>query len=158
MNTRPARPGDFSTLASLRIELLRQSGRLDGVDTAALQTAITRFFAAYNGRTCHTLVAEEGRQVVGMGSVSLFDRPPTPGNLAGRQAWLSNLCVIASHRGQGIGSRLLAELIQRARDLGAGRVSLHASVQMRPLYQRHGFQLREDELQLDLTARSARSQ
>jgi GNAT superfamily N-acetyltransferase len=74
----------------------------------------------------HTLVAEEGGEVVGF--AELEDD--------------GHLDMLYCHKdavGRGIGSLLYAAVEERARGLGVGRISAEASITARPFFVRHGF-------------------
>jgi ribosomal protein S18 acetylase RimI-like enzyme len=56
--------------------------------------------------------------------------------------YLSILAVLASHRGQGIGSRLLHEVRRRAETMGCGCIALHTEISnadAQRMYARHGY-------------------
>jgi GNAT superfamily N-acetyltransferase len=69
------------------------------------------------GRIC---CATDGDSIVGMVSI-LFTVSTAEG---GRAAWLEDMVVHPSRRGQGIGERLLHEAITGARAAGCSRVTL----------------------------------
>jgi predicted GNAT family N-acyltransferase len=52
---------------------------------------------------------------------------------------IGRMAVLADWRGRGLGSKLLDELVQIARERGMRRVELHAQVHAIPFYQRAGF-------------------
>jgi ribosomal protein S18 acetylase RimI-like enzyme len=64
--------------------------------------------------------AADGESIVGMVSI-LFTVSTAEG---GRAAWLEDMIVHPSRRGQGIGDRLLHEAINRARAAGCSRITL----------------------------------
>jgi ribosomal protein S18 acetylase RimI-like enzyme len=63
---------------------------------------------------------------------------------------IDGICVARTHRGNGVGSRLLAALYQEAAELGYGAVRLDViqdNFRARALYERHGFRaVRTEEL------------
>lgn len=77
---------------------------------------------------------------------------------------VGRMAVLASHRGQGVGSALLRQIIAFARKQGLSALTLHAQLHAIPLYQRQGFELTGEEfedaslphrpMQLDLERRS----
>jgi ribosomal protein S18 acetylase RimI-like enzyme len=89
------------------------------------------------------LIARRGEGVVGMLTVVLF-RIPT-----GVRAWVEDVVVDGSARGQGVGRRLLSTAVKLARGAGARTVDLtsrpdrHAA---NTLYVQAGFVLRESNL------------
>jgi GNAT superfamily N-acetyltransferase len=91
-----------------------------------------------DARIGRILVARDGREVVGMVNL-LFTISTAEG---GRVAWLEDLIVHPSHRGKGMGSQLIKEAVQFARERGIRRITLLTdgdnSDAIR-FYERHGF-------------------
>jgi len=52
---------------------------------------------------------------------------------------IGRMAVLADYRGNGIGSRLLAAVIEQAKRTGHRQVFLHAQVNVIGFYQKHGF-------------------
>jgi len=52
---------------------------------------------------------------------------------------IGRMAVLGEHRGQGVGSRILAALLERARELGMTCVVLNAQTHALSFYARHGF-------------------
>lgn len=81
--------------------------------------------------------------VVGMVNVLEFRRMPRPrsGEPTSASAWgyLANFFVRAEHRGSGLGSLMLAELVEYADRVGWARVVLSPSEESVGLYERFGF-------------------
>ncbi len=84
------------------------------------------------------LVEVEG-EAVACGTLALFVRPPYPGNLAGREAYLLNMYTLPAWRKRGMASALLDAMAAYAREQQLGKLWLHASDQGRALYERFGF-------------------
>jgi ribosomal protein S18 acetylase RimI-like enzyme len=83
-------------------------------------------------------VARDGEAVVGMVSL-LFTVSTAAG---GPVCWLEDLIVAPSHRGGGLGSRLLQTAIEYARARGFARITLltdKANAGALRFYERHGF-------------------
>ncbi len=74
----------------------------------------------------HTLVADEGAEVVGFAELE-------------EDGHLDMLYSRADAVGRGVGSRLYGAVEGRARGLGLGRISTEASITARPFFVRHGF-------------------
>jgi GNAT superfamily N-acetyltransferase len=75
----------------------------------------------------------------GMVNLKVFERMPSPGRSPSRWGYLANLFVDRPFRNQGIGTQLLAALLDAARDEGLVRVVLSPSEQSVSLYSRMGF-------------------
>ena len=81
---------------------------------------------------------EAGSAILGM--VSLLYTVSTA--RGGRVAFLEDMIVAPQHRGQGVGTRLLAAAIDHARDAGCLRITLltdHDNQEAMHFYRRHGF-------------------
>lgn len=82
--------------------------------------------------------AEDGR-IVGTTTVAVFDTP------TGRRAWIEDVVVDASARGQGVGEALTREAVRRADEAGADHVDLTSAPYREAanrLYRRVGFEQR----------------
>ena len=52
---------------------------------------------------------------------------------------LGRIAVRRSHRGTGLGARLVAEMLRKARELGARQAELDAQCRVIPFYEKQGF-------------------
>lgn len=75
------------------------------------------------------------------------DRPVGTGRLL-PDAHIGRMAVLQAYRGQGVGSRLLVQLINEARRRGYAQVVLSAQTHAQPFYERHGF-IAEGSLYMD---------
>ena len=88
----------------------------------------------------HLLIARDGDRVVGMLTLVTFPIP------TGLRAWIEDVVVDESVRGQGVGAALSREAVRLAREAGARTIDLTSRPSREAanrLYQRLGFQLRE---------------
>jgi ribosomal protein S18 acetylase RimI-like enzyme len=136
----------IETVKEITIEFLQALARLlpqlapemNGPDLAEIQKMIA-------AEDCTQLVArlEPGGPIAGMLTLIVF-RTPT-----GTQAWIEDVVVDETARGQGLGEALTRAGMQRALDLGAKSVSLTsrpARAAANRLYLRMGFQRWETNL------------
>lgn len=83
------------------------------------------------------LVSEDGRLLATAGlivaDVRFGDREPIP------VAGVGGVLVTASHRGRGLGERVITEILERASGLGPEVAMLFCLPDRVPLYRRHGF-------------------
>ncbi|MGC3998881.1 MAG: GNAT family N-acetyltransferase [Anaeromyxobacter sp.] len=77
----------------------------------------------------HAIALEDGRCV---GTGRLVEQ-------AGGVGRVGRMAVAATHRGAGVGGRVLALLEQQARASGLGGIELHAQVHAEAFYARHGY-------------------
>ncbi len=148
---RIAGPGDAAALAALRRAwTAEQSTRVDdaraddigaddgGDDDPGFEARFADWYQRESARRV-TWLAEVSGEPVGMMNLAVFDRMPRPGRDLGCWGYLGNAFVLAAHRGQGIGSRLLRALLGYADDHGYVRVVLSPSPRSVPFYGRFGF-------------------
>lgn len=81
----------------------------------------------------------DDRELVGVAWVAILPRVPRPGAAHRVSADLQSVFVLPEHRGDGIGTALVAAACAHAVSLGAGRVTVHSSEQAVPLYRGLGF-------------------
>ncbi len=141
MIVRQATQADIPVLVSLRMGLFCEVGELSDplVDVDLWQATSAYFSTAQADGSARSWVAEVGREVVASGTLALFVRPPYPGNLSGREAYLLNMYTLPAYRKQGMASALLNAMVAYACAEQLGKVWLHASDEGRPLYERVGF-------------------
>jgi len=104
---------------------------------------MTSRLAAGSGWRCW--VAEDQGQLVGTVWLYLIEKIPNP--VAEEAEWhgyISNLFVVPSRQGGGLGSRLLAACIEACDQREVDAVILWPTPRSRPLYERHGFTVRHD--------------
>jgi GNAT superfamily N-acetyltransferase len=95
-------------------------------------------------------IAESGRTAVGSIWVQLIEKIPNPIGESERYVYLTNFFVREAYRGQGIGSKLLAEALAWSRSKNAEVVLLKPTERSKPLYLRHGFLPADDFMELVL--------
>ncbi|WP_429233397.1 GNAT family N-acetyltransferase [Aeromonas salmonicida] len=141
MIIRQADMADIPALVSLRMGLFCEVGELaDPLADLDLWQATSAYFSAGQADgSARSWVAEVEGEVVASGTLALFVRPPYPGNLSGREAYLLNMYTLPAYRKQGMASALLDAIVVHASAEQLGKVWLHASDQGRPLYERMGF-------------------
>jgi GNAT superfamily N-acetyltransferase len=128
---------DLPALAALRRAWAEEQGDEPGVDDEFEQ----RFAGWYEAEQARrvTWIAEVDGRPAGMVNVATFERMPWPGRPPSRWGYLGNAFVPASYRGQGIGERLVAALLEYADAEGLVRVVLSPSARSVSLYEPLGF-------------------
>ncbi|MGY3930288.1 acetyltransferase [Aeromonas encheleia] len=141
MIIREAKAADIPALVRLRMALFCELGELDEplADGALWQATEAYFSAAARDGSARSWLVEVDGEAVACGTLALFVRPPYPGNLAGREAYLLNMYTLSAWRKRGMASALLDVMAAYARDQRLGKLWLHASEEGRPLYERLGF-------------------
>ncbi len=147
-NIRKATIEDLPLLIPLRLEVLRCANKLPA--DAPLEKVEENTLAYYRKSfdTQSTFLAFYNDTIVGCGSVSFYSVFPTCDCPNGTRAYIMNMYTREAYRQRGIASALLVELIQDARNYGAGYIALEATDMGRPLYKKHGFVPSKNEMHL----------
>lgn len=119
MRGRQATLTDIPALVALRMALFIELGEaLGGQEEAQHQASVDYFSRAMAEGRLISWVAEDEEAAGGLlavGSLTLFERPPYPGNLAGREAYLLNMYTRPAWRKRGLASRCHDRLCRPAR-------------------------------------------
>lgn len=139
---RVATLADLDALVELRLQLFACFPEALGkvADDTMRRVSQAYFTRAFEQGDCHTWVAEADNRIVAQGSLALFQRPPFPANLSGREAYLLNMYTLPDYRRRGYSKAILQQAMAFAREQGLGRIWLHASENGQPLYAQAGFQ------------------
>ena len=147
LEIRPARSDDIPTVVDYRGRMLRELGwsdesRLEQVAPLAEEYLRQQF--ASGG--CTGFVAEKpaasgsgAAEIVATVVVVWQSVPPSPRNLAGRQAYVLGMYVVPEYRRRGIAKALMEATVACATASGVPAITLHASDPGRALYEQLGF-------------------
>jgi GNAT superfamily N-acetyltransferase len=142
---RSAEPADAPILARLRYDF-RSS--LDPV-TEAEDDFVARCTGWMDARLApggawRCWVAESAGRIVGTVWLQLIEKLPNPVAEAEYHGYISNLYVDPGRRGAGLGSGLLDTCVQFCVHHAVDAILLWPTARSRPLYERHGFAVRQD--------------
>jgi GNAT superfamily N-acetyltransferase len=148
---RPATEADAAMLARLRFELRSSMHDVRENELAFIErcTRWMRERLRPNG-AWKCWIAEHDAVVLGAVWVQLIEKIPNPIGEPESYVYLTNFYVRAECRGQGIGSKLLAEALAWSRNQNAEAMILWPSERSKPLYLRHGFSSADDFMELVL--------
>ena len=96
------------------------------------------------------MAQSEAGEVIGSVALLLFPRLPSPDSVAAREGYLVNVYTVPQWRRRGVAAGLVAAAISSARELGLGRIRLHATPEGQVVYTAAGFRLRPDAMELRL--------
>jgi GNAT superfamily N-acetyltransferase len=152
---RPATIADLAALVRLRIALMREMGALDtedGTEATELAEAMRRYIAAElpAGGFLAWVGVDDGDQVIACGGLVFLQKPPSPQNQSGREAYIMNMYTVPPWRGRGVASRLFAAIVAQAREAGVRLIRLHTTADGRAVYERAGFRIVDNEMALRL--------
>jgi GNAT superfamily N-acetyltransferase len=98
--------------------------------------------------TCWAL--DDSGEVAGQLWLQLIEKLPNPVPELERHAYITNVYVVPRLRGAGLGAALLETALAYCREQSVDSVILWPTPQSRTLYQRHGFAVRNDLMELNL--------
>jgi GNAT superfamily N-acetyltransferase len=100
---------------------------------------LARWWAVHDDSHTAFVARRADREVVGMAWLALVPRVPRPGMTTRSSADIQSVFVVSDHRGNGIGSALVAAASEHALRLGAHRVTVSSGRKAVPMYERLGF-------------------
>ena len=84
--------------------------------------------------------------------IQLVEKIPNPRSEPEHHAYITNFYVEAFARGRGVGSQLLRAAIEWCQSRDVHDIILWPTERSRSLYERHGFAVREDIMELIIDA------
>ena len=147
-SVRLAKPTDAEALARLRYALRASTGRATESEADFIKRCAAWMENHLKTDAWHCWVAELNGQLIGALWLQLVEKIPNPRNEAEHHAYITNFYVQEEARGQGIGSRLLHLVLDWCRKRDVHAVILWPTERSRSLYERYGFAVREDLMEL----------
>lgn len=95
------------------------------------------------------LIVDQGR-IIATGAIIIYEFPPSYTNSSGKKAYVTNMYTIEEHRGKGIATNMLKQLVEEAKKQGITKMWLGASELGRPVYKKFGFKETEEWMELEL--------
>ena len=148
-----ANPSDAPGLARLRYALRASTGTATEPEAEFLERCavwMKERLAESDAWQCW--VAEENGRLLGALWIQLVEKIPNPRSEPEHHAYLTNFYVHESARGRNIGSSMLAAAIEWCRTRDVYEIILWPTERSRSLYQRHGFAVRGDIMELIIDA------
>lgn len=152
---RRADASDAGELARLRFAFRAEVGDRIVEDEGAFLLRCTRWMESRleSETRWQCWVAQRERHIVGHVWLQIVEKVPNPVDEPEEHAYITNMHVVESERGRGTGSLLLDAALRWCRLRGIDAAILWPSQRSRPFYERHGFAVREDLMQLVVTSR-----
>jgi GNAT superfamily N-acetyltransferase len=145
---RTANAADAGALARLRYALRASTGVATEAEADFIKRCEVWMAEHLKERAWHCWVAEINEYLAGAVWLQLVEKIPNPRSEPEHHAYITNFYVEEQARGQGIGSKLLREVIEWCRTRDVHAIILWPTERSRTLYERHGFAVRDDLLEL----------
>jgi GNAT superfamily N-acetyltransferase len=145
---RPGDPSDAPELARLRYEFRTELDPPTEAESIFVERC-TEWMARHlaPGGVWRCWVAVLGGTLVGTIWLQLIEKLPNPVGHLGLHGYISSVYVVPALRNAGIGSALMTACLAECRAQRVDAVFLWPTSRSRPLYQRHGFAVRDDLLE-----------
>ena len=145
---RKATVADIPALCEARKKQLIDEGL---APVASIDEELADYFATTlaNDSLVEWVLDQDG-EIVATAGLALMPFPPTYTNPAGTRGYITNMYTAPSHRGQGVATRLMAKLLDEAKERGIKKLLLSASEMGKPVYRKHGFRENDGWMELDL--------
>jgi len=151
VSIRRATINDAATLACLRYDFRTRNAPGDENRKDFIARCEKWMADRLGDGTWYCWIAELDSNVVGNIWLNLIEKIPNPAPETEFHAYITNFFVLEELRGQGVGSRLLETALSWCRERRIHAAILWPSERSRPLYERNGFAVRDDLLELIIT-------
>ena len=147
MEFRKAGMEDLALVAEYRKKMIADSGQKDtGIDKELEEYTREKM---EDGSLVEWLTEEEG-EVVATGAIVFYHMLPSSYNRTGWKGFIANMWTRPDHRRQGLATRMLDLCVAEARARGVTQLWLGASAVGKPVYQKYGFKVADDLLEMNV--------
>jgi GNAT superfamily N-acetyltransferase len=144
---------DLDELVRLRIEFLKEVQKVETrqYSEEELKTSLRAYLLeSMQNDAFVAWLAIENNEIVATSGLCFFQITPGFTLIDGKIAYILNIYTLPRWRGKGIGKTTFEHILQEAIVRGYKRISLHASDDGRPVYEKFGFRATNDEMELRL--------
>jgi GNAT superfamily N-acetyltransferase len=150
---RKATLADLDELVRLRIEFLKevQKAETRQYSEEELKTSLRAYLSeSMQNDVFVAWLAIVNDEIVATSGLCFFQITPGFTLIDGKIAYILNIYTLPRWRGKGVGKQVFDHILQEAIARGYKRISLHASDDGRPVYEKFGFRATHDEMELRL--------
>lgn len=143
-----AEADQFTLAMSSRLDTLRAVNHMAQED--GFSDELMRCTAEYLRTGEQTTVLAIDGEVIGCATICYTRVMPTPHHPSGKRAHVMNVHVREDYQRQGIARQMLERLIAEAKERGVTEITLDATDEGRPLYEKCGFAASDECMLLDV--------
>lgn len=151
---RKATLNDLDELVRLRIAFLKEVQAIETrqFSEEELNTSLREYLSKSikNDEFVAWLAISEG-EIIATSGLCFFQITPGFTLIDGKIAYILNIYTLPNWRGKGVGKQVFDHILQEAIGRGYKRISLHASNDGRPVYEKFGFRGTHDEMELRIS-------
>jgi GNAT superfamily N-acetyltransferase len=144
---------DLDELVRLRIEFLKEAQKAETrqYSEEELRTSLRAYLSeSMQNDEFVAWLAIADSKIIATSGLCFFRITPGFTLIDGKIAYILNIYTLPQWRGKGIGKQVFDHILQEAIGRGYKRISLHASDDGRPVYEKFGFRATNDEMELRL--------
>ncbi len=148
-----AKLADLDELVRLRIEFLKevQAAETRQFSEEELKTSLREYLSkSMQNDEFVAWLAIYNDEIIATSGLCFFQITPGFTLIDGKIAYILNIYTLPEWRGKGVGKQIFDCILKEAINRGYKRISLHASDDGRPVYEKFGFRLTGDEMELRL--------
>lgn len=144
ISVRLASKEDIPALVRLRLAYFEEEfGALPQAQLEAISAQLPQYFAAHLGEACIAAVAAlPNGHLAACALLTVTESPANPSFPNGRQGYVLGVFTEPQHRGRGLATRIMQQILAESRRLRLDTVRLSASEMGKGIYERLGFAVR----------------
>lgn len=145
ISVRLASKEDIPELVRLRLAYFDEEfGALPQAQLDAISAQLPPYFAAHLGTDCIAAAAAlPDGHLAACALLTVTENPANPSFPNGRQGYVLGVFTEPQHRGKGLATRIMQQILEEAKRLRLDTVRLSASDMGKGIYERLGFAVRE---------------
>ncbi|NHJ02288.1 MAG: GNAT family N-acetyltransferase [Candidatus Heimdallarchaeota archaeon] len=139
---------DIPSLIMFRIKLFREMNLISSVqeEKPFSQACFDYFQSAIERNEFIAWLAESEGSVIAVSGLVFLQKPPSPNNPSGKEAYIMNMFTLSKWRNKGIGSLLFKTLVNYVQEQGVSLIRLHTTETGQKLYEKFGFESIHNEM------------
>ena len=142
MKVRKTVKEDIDLLIKIHMEyLFSEKGVSSSEEVQDIRTKLEEYFTEHLNKGFIAIIAENENEVLATTFMSIVERPPLIAFSSYLVGTVYNVFTYPQHRGKGIATKVMTELLSQAKLLGVAAADLMATKKGKPLYENLGFRV-----------------